>query len=322
MTVLDLFNKVRKREGMPEPVTMEQELLAELGKGQDCDPDKALGYIAALENFDEKDERGDTALHLAARNGYADCVKALLEKGADVNALNERLLPLNDAARWGHYDCITLLIQHGADTQMKSRAGSKPLVLASMYGHTDCVELLVSIDEEKGIDDKDEALYWAACHGNKETMDVLIVAGADVNYKSPHGGDTALMQTAWRGHLDRAESLIAAGAKLNERDDNGSTALMNAANSCKIELMESLIDAGADLGIVNNDDDTALGVAKRNGRTSSFDILENPPAPTYSVLKKAQEAAERQFLDDTNFHKGLEKPMVATKPLRLGRRAV
>ena len=36
----------------------------------------------------ERDESGSTALHHAAVEGRADCVRALIDAGADVNAVN------------------------------------------------------------------------------------------------------------------------------------------------------------------------------------------------------------------------------------------
>jgi len=59
---------------------------------------------------------GNTDLHLAAIWGFADLVSALVERGADVNALNEYgHTPIYYAARHGHREAVKALINAGAD---------------------------------------------------------------------------------------------------------------------------------------------------------------------------------------------------------------
>ena len=56
-----------------------------------------------------------TLLHKAAEKGSLDCVKLLVEAGADVNALtSERTPPIHLAKRNGHEDLARFLIEHGA----------------------------------------------------------------------------------------------------------------------------------------------------------------------------------------------------------------
>jgi len=63
-----------------------------------------------------------TALHLAARQGDADGVELLLERGAAPNTVTADLnTPLHGAAREGHDHVVRLLIDHGANMELANK---------------------------------------------------------------------------------------------------------------------------------------------------------------------------------------------------------
>jgi ankyrin repeat protein len=72
---------------------------------------------------------GLTALHFAARQGSARSVEALVEHGAQVNALSpgDRVSPLLIATVNGQFDIAQYLVLHGADPNMANAAGVTPL---------------------------------------------------------------------------------------------------------------------------------------------------------------------------------------------------
>ena len=56
-------------------------------------------------------QRGRTTLHWAAREGHVEVVKALLEFGADVHALEkDGYSALSAAARFGHAEVVEVLV--------------------------------------------------------------------------------------------------------------------------------------------------------------------------------------------------------------------
>ena len=60
-----------------------------------------------------------------------ECAKALIDAGADVNAVSVALgLPLHMAARYAHPDIATLLIKSGAAVHVRDSSGFTPLHLA------------------------------------------------------------------------------------------------------------------------------------------------------------------------------------------------
>jgi ankyrin repeat protein len=82
-------------------------------------------------------------VHAAAANGNLTLLRALLERGADVNARQEGdFTPLHEAANNGHMAMAQLFLQHGADVNAKSAQGQTPLALALAKGHHDMAELL------------------------------------------------------------------------------------------------------------------------------------------------------------------------------------
>ncbi|XWS43708.1 hypothetical protein CRYUN_Cryun16bG0126800 [Craigia yunnanensis] len=94
-----------------------------------------------------RDENGATPLHLAAREGWSNCVHALLDNGALVCASTSGngypgSTPLHFAARGGSIECILELLAWGADRLQPDSYGRIPYVIAMKHKHEACAALL------------------------------------------------------------------------------------------------------------------------------------------------------------------------------------
>lgn len=101
---------------------------------------------------DYPDDNGLTPLHVACREGYENCVTALLDLGASplCAAQSSGLTPVHYASLFGHSDCLTAMAQHpdarSAFTQVVEKADDveliRPIHLAAANGWSQCVRLL------------------------------------------------------------------------------------------------------------------------------------------------------------------------------------
>jgi ankyrin repeat protein len=153
--------------------------------------------------FTDMDD-GDSALIWASLNGHIDCVRLLVEFGANMDAKNiYGYTALIRAAQKGHADCVRLLIESGANTNAKGQFGFTALIVAAARGHMDCMRLL--IDGKADKDAKGEyghtALIWAARKGHAECVRLLIDAGAD-KHATESSGKTALEFAQENGSAD------------------------------------------------------------------------------------------------------------------------
>ena len=82
-------------------------------------------------------------MHAAAWSDHSgDVVKLLLDRGANVEARNDRgETPLLKAARSNHIEMVKLLLKTGAEIDAKAGSAT-PLHTAISRGHQDMVELL------------------------------------------------------------------------------------------------------------------------------------------------------------------------------------
>jgi hypothetical protein len=101
-------------------------------------------------------------------------------------------------------------------------------------------------------------LHEAAITGNLEAIKQHIEAGSDLNEKEPMGGSCPMITAITFGKTEVALALIAAGADVNFRNNEGSTPLHTAAFFCRTEIVKALLDKGADKNIRNNAGSTAL----------------------------------------------------------------
>lgn len=159
-------------------------------------------YVVRLKKRREKrqqwDQEGDemTALMKAVQKNDLAGVKALIAQGADVNELDTNGdAPLVMAAYKGHTEIVRALLDAGADVAAVD-PGMKATALhaASYAGRTDAAALLIAygIDiNRQGPRNGYTALHDAIWQNNVETARVLIDAGADLTLAS-HDGETPL----------------------------------------------------------------------------------------------------------------------------------
>src|SRR5205085_331104 len=81
----------------------------------------------------------------AAKLGYLDIMKALHDKGANINGIDGYLRnPLGTAASSGHLNVVRWLVSfRDLNLEIGCFGGSTPLHLAAHYGYMDVVECLI-----------------------------------------------------------------------------------------------------------------------------------------------------------------------------------
>jgi ankyrin repeat protein len=160
--------------------------------------------------------QADSPVADAAMRGEWAAVRALLEKGSDVNAAQgDGMTALHWAARAGEAPTTAMLLHAGANIRAMTRLGGyTPLLLASQMGHAPVIDLLLhaGADAKSATSNGATALMLAAASGQADAVTALLAAGADVNAKEPTRQETALMFATAANRLDVMKTLIRAGA--------------------------------------------------------------------------------------------------------------
>jgi serine/threonine protein kinase len=107
--------------------------------------------LQAGARLDAKDNDGDTALMYAAIDDRVDVVRALLMAGADANAQNNKGdTPLMAAALRDRTEVVKALLAGGADPNLRNQRGQTALSLAEYEGHRESIEMLKKADASGG----------------------------------------------------------------------------------------------------------------------------------------------------------------------------
>lgn len=188
-------------------------------------------------DVDIKDDiAGQTALHWAMKGQQIKIIELLIRNGADVNARDKKeRTPLDFAVDRRDEKAAVLLREAGAEHGI----GRKLLHAA---GKGDFVAVRELINQGADIDVKMDH-YWrqtplirAIEARNKETVELLIVSGADVNCNSKYG--LTALHEAVHWSIDIVKILIAYGADVNAR---GGLLLKTPLDMAKSEEMKELL---------------------------------------------------------------------------------
>jgi ankyrin repeat protein len=142
-----------------------------------------LSYIKGGADMSYPGPYTETPLMMAVRSGNIAIVRAMVDRGANVNKYGSEAIktPLNIAASEDNMNIVQFLVAHGADVNIITTDG----------GGT--------------------ALMFAAMHGNTEMAKFLIDNGADADWRSAYG--TAEEWAFQRGHPHTAKAIAKAKKK-------------------------------------------------------------------------------------------------------------
>lgn len=183
-----------------------------------------------------KDARGRNALHWTCLYGTADCAKTLMS-GYRFEADNFGLTPLHLCAWSGNHQCLKLLIGKGADVQAVDKRSRTPFHLAAFKGSMSCLKELLNAGAP--VNSKDDSgmnpLHFAAINNQLEALIFLFEHGsADPN--DPDFQGRTVLHIACNGTLSKprgkangrekiVEQVLRRGAKVNMVDKRGRSAL-------------------------------------------------------------------------------------------------
>ena len=162
----------------------------------------------------------DVELIQAVKNGDAPAVRALLGRGADVDARQgDGATALHWAAHLNDLEAADLLIRAGADVDATNDLGVTPLWVATTAGGAAMVATLLEARADPDIapDTGGTPLMLAARQGNVAAVRSLLVHGADMNAREGAQGQNALMWAVARRHPQVVRVLLEVGADPHAR---------------------------------------------------------------------------------------------------------
>lgn len=221
----------------------------------------------------------DSPLADAARRQDKQAVLSLLAKKADVNAIQPDGAT---ALHWAVYaedaETTALLIRAGANVNVRNNYGVSPMAIAAKHANSNILGQLMKAgadpnDKINYLNADETPLMHAARAGNVDAVNMLLLAGAQVNARESWNGQCALQWAAAEGHGAVVEALIEGGADIRQRSNAGTTPLLFAVRKGDMRSVNALLAAGADVNEKRVDLATPLLVAIINGHEDLVDLL-------------------------------------------------
>ncbi|XP_066256045.1 ankyrin repeat domain-containing protein 31 [Euwallacea similis] len=225
----------------------------------------------------DRNERGETPLHLAAIKGDVEQVCRLLAHRADPNVADfAGWTPLHEACNHGWYEVALRLIQSGANINAKGLDNDTPLHDAVSNGHLKLVKLLV----EKGAD-----IHVKNAKGKTP----LELASANVqpyllntNLPLPETSSSSTNRTPLRSRDDKKVS----SAATDKQKSSSSSDTMETKNASSTE----------DVYEFKSVKDTDSSSEKNTeGADSEMDVTDPLSVPTSSANEESNKRSHSEF---------------------------
>lgn len=264
-----------------------------------------------------------TPLGASAQFGHEVILNILLENGADMNTVSEgRFGSDGTALFWacerGHVKIARTLIERGAELDGQNFYGETALMSASgPFPRMAIFELLLhaganvnisNCSGETALSKVAEGLR-AGKAGCMQIMQALLENKANPN---PVDSFSPLSRVVIFGNWTATHLLLANGADVNWKDENGVTPLMIAAHKNHQSIAQLLLDNGADVKATFSARGTAISLAAAAGHESIVQLFIDHMHLTGSVAERWTTSARLIHAIQDN------KDLEVTKLLREG----
>ncbi|CAF0863254.1 unnamed protein product [Adineta ricciae] len=240
-------------------------------------------------------------LHLAVLNNHLECVKVLLQFGANVDAptstTSGKLTPLMLACQKGYMNIAAHLIENGAKVEARDRFKRTPLIHASMCGNAHILSHLLRMGANaKAFDSSaNSALHYAVAYGWYFCVRLLIEAGANVNCVNSWQ-TTCLAAGFLKGHYGLCDYLLTEHhVDINFKTEDGLTLVMLTVglevSASSVQQLEYVVGKHkADCTCVDSNGNNAFHYFASNtlGHNSFFTGLQTKTTVRENVFQMAQ----------------------------------
>ncbi|XP_072842707.1 ankyrin repeat and SOCS box protein 2 [Pogona vitticeps] len=252
---------------------VEDPLISAIRKGDE----KALhNMMQSGKNLAQPNKDGWLPLHEAAYYGQEGCLK-LLQKSypgtIDHRTLQEETA-LYLATNRGNIDCVRSLLQAGAEPDIANKSRETPLYKACERKNAEAVQVLLeyNADVNHRCTRGWTALHEAVARNDIEIVELLIKAGAKIEAENCYG-ITSLFVAAESGHLESLRYLAKCGAEINTQAGDKASALYEASKNGHEEIVEFLLSQGADANKTNKDGFLPMHMAAKKGHYEIVKML-------------------------------------------------
>ncbi|KAH8787869.1 ankyrin repeat-containing domain protein [Diaporthe sp. PMI_573] len=209
---------------------------------------------------------GSTALHYTIGGDNPEMVKFLVDSGANTEQTHSGEWSALQKC-YAKADCMKVLLEAGADLNWAEPDGTA-LYLAVYYNALDVAKLILSYrpdlevkcPSEKSWDSGYTALHVAASYGFTEMLRLLIEAGADLKSTTPMGGTPLILAVA-NNSEGCTRALLEYDTDIDAKDVLGYTALHCLPSPARLSIAKLLVNRGANLELRNNAGKSVLDLA-------------------------------------------------------------
>ncbi len=229
------------------------------------------------------DDEGQSLLHGAARNGYHEIVRLLMEdhlsegRSPDVKALGPNLrdkydlTPLHDASQRGDLAVTAVLLEKGADASLVDKFGRTPFMVAWQYGHDNVMRMLAAAGYGQlpsvTLDEQQLPVWAMARRGLTELVaEAIRIRTQDLHVAEPCTENSALHCAVEADQPEILRMLLDTRMlPIDKPNHVVRTPLHLAALVGDLDATKLLIDHEADMDVRDRWKDEALVLAQSNG---------------------------------------------------------
>ncbi len=242
-------------------------------KNEDLDCIKVLLNAKERIYLNEKDKNSLTPLMAAVKTGNPKIVNEIIKTRLVDHSIrnNDDRTALMMAARYGYTEIVKLLLDANEPNLTDCW---QTMMKAGINAYPDIVNLF---KKTKVIDENDKWVKWmtATVLGDIDTLKLLSKDIELEKDKKDLNQKTALFYAADEGNIDVVRVLVVeAKVDINTQNKYGWTPLMLAADSEDIEMVKLLLESKANTDIKNDEGDTALQIAKDKGSENIVKVFQ------------------------------------------------